>query len=542
MYDVIIVGAGTAGCVLAERLTRNGRLHVLLIEAGGAPSSQFVRIPAGFARLFKSKYDWSMQSEPQATAGGRSIFIPRGKMLGGSANMNAQIHQWCHPADFNDWVSAGAFGWSWDDVAPVFRSQENWSGEKGQTERGHSGPMHISPNRYAHRLSHAFVESVRNAGFGLQTHYNGGPYEGAWIAELAHKNGQRYSVYDAYLKVAQNRTNLKVMKDAQVLQIIIKNSKAIGVTVYHQNNEMSVTSRTVVLAAGAFGSPQLLMLSGIGPGSVLQSFGIPVQYEAPDVGKNLQDHPIAPLVFKVKGNDSFKNAESIPNLLRYVLFKKGMLASNAIEAIAFTSSDKSRSTAPDIELICAPFEWRNEGLEPPQLHAVCLGAVVASPRSRGHVTLKSTSAFDQPAIDFQLLGDPEGQDREVFLNAVRLVRKVAATRPLADLIAGEWFPGDSVNTDDELLEVLGQRLQTVYHPSSTCRMGSDSQSVVDTRLRVRGIEGLWIADASIMPSVPRGHPNAVVAMIAYRAADWIAASLLESKITTIHGLNQSQSA
>ena len=374
MNDLIIVGAGTAGSVLAERLSSSGKLRVMLIEAGGKPSSPFVKIPAGFAKLFKSKLDWAFESEPQAAANGRRIFTPRGKMLGGSSNMNAQIHQWCHPTDFEEWVAAGASGWGWEDVAPIFREQECWLGEETNGARGHTGPMMVSPNNNAHPLSKAFVEAARAAGLGNQPHYNGDAYEGAWLTELAHKDGQRFSAFDAYLKPALQRGNLEVVREARVLRVEMVNGRATGVVVHHGGVEKIFTTRGVVLAAGAFGSPQVLMLSGIGAAQRLTELGIPVYYDAPEVGENLQDHPIAPLVFRTRGTDTLKKAESPLNLLRYLLFKRGMLASNAIEGFAFTSSRGEPGTPPDIELIFAPLEWRNQALEPPQIDAFTLGA------------------------------------------------------------------------------------------------------------------------------------------------------------------------
>lgn len=525
MNDVIIVGAGTAGCVLAERLSSSGRLRVMLIEAGGNPSSQFVKIPAGFAKLFQSKLDWAFESEPQTAANGRRIFIPRGKMLGGSSNMNAQIHQWCHPSDFEEWVAAGATGWGWEDVAPIFREQECWLGEEPNSARGRKGPMMISPNRNAHQLSKAFVEAARATGLGNQPHYNGDAYEGAWVAEIAHKNGQRFSVYDAYLKPALRRANLEVLRDAHVLRVEIANGRATGVTIRHGGVEETFTARGVVLAAGSFGSPQALMHSGVGPAAKLASLGIPVYFDAPEVGENLQDHPIAVTVFRTRGTDTFKKAESPLNLLRYLVFKRGMLASNAIEAFAFTRSRGGPGSPPDIELIFTPLEWRNQALEPPQVDAISIGAAVVAPRSRGSLRLQSANPLDAPLIDFGLLTDPEGLDAAALLAGVRLIRKAVATPPLASYVAEEVFPGADINDDAELLARLNTELQTVYHPTSTCRMGTDPRAVVDPQLQVRGVDGLWVADASVMPAVPRGHPNAVVAMIAYRAAAMIASRI-----------------
>ncbi len=528
MTDLIIVGAGTAGCVLAERLTSSGKFRVRLVEAGGKPSSPFVKIPAGFAKLFKSKLDWNFESEPQTAANGRRIFTPRGKMLGGSSNMNAQIHQWCHPADYDEWVTAGATGWGWEDVAPVFRAQECWLGEEGNGTRGRSGPMMISPNHNAHQLSKAFVAAARAAGLGDQPHYNGDAFAGAWLTELAHKDGQRFSAFDAYLKPSLQRANLEVVREAQVLRVEMANGRATGVTVRQNGVEKTFSARGVILAAGAFGSPQTLMLSGIGPARRLRELGLPVYYDAPEVGENLQDHPMVPVIFSTRGTDTLKKAESPLSLLRYLLFKRGMLASNAVEAFAFTRSNGTPGTAPDIELILAPFQWYNQGLEPPQVDAVSFGVAVVAPRSRGSLRLRSANPLDAPRIDFGLLTDAEGKDAAATLAGARLARKIATLAPLADLVEQEIFPGANINDDAELLAKLTSEIQTVYHPTSTCRMGSDPRSVVDSQLRVRGVDGLWVADASVMPAVPRGHPNAVVAMIAYRAAEMIASKITAS--------------
>lgn len=525
MNDIIIVGAGTAGSVLAERLTASGKLRVTLIEAGGKPSSPFVKIPAGFARLFKTKLDWNFESEPQTAANGRKVFTPRGKMLGGSSNMNAQIHQWCHPADFDEWAAAGATGWGWEEVAPVFREQECWLGEESNGARGRSGPMIVSPNKNAHQLSKAFVAAARAAGLGNQPHYNGDAFEGAWLTELAHKDGQRFSAFDAYLKPAMQRQNLEVVREAQVLRVEIANGRATGVTVRQGGVEKTFSAGGVILAAGAFGSPQVLMLSGIGPAAELKQLGIPVYYDAPEVGANLQDHPMVATIFRTRGTDTFKKAESPLSLLRYLLFKKGMLASNAVEAMAFTRSNGAPGTPPDVELILAPFEWRNQGLENPQVDAVSIGVAVVAPCSRGSLRLRSANPLAAPLIDFGLLTDAEGKDAAATLAGARLARKIVTTSPLDEFVEGEIFPGPELTGDAELLAKLTSEIQTVYHPTSTCRMGGDSHAVVDPQLQVRGVDGLWVVDASVMPAVPRGHPNAVVAMIANRAVGMIVSKL-----------------
>lgn len=521
IFDVIVVGAGTAGCVLAERLTNSGKLRVLLVEAGGPPTSRFVSIPAGFTKLFKGEHDWNFETEPQAAISGRKIYTPRGKMLGGSSNMNAMMHQWCHPADFDGWVDEGATGWGWSEVASVFREQERWLGEDGDADRGRNGPMLIAPNRHARSLTRLFVDAARRAGLGEEAQYNGHAYQGAWVAELAHKAGRRFSAYHAYLEPAMRRASLEVVSGAHATKIDVDGGRATGVSVRRGAHDQTFAARAVVLAAGAYGSPQLLMLSGIGPATVLKRLGLPVHVDAPEVGENLQDHPVLPVVYRTRSRDTLKSAESPLELLRYLLFKRGMLASGGVEGFAFTQVRPGPVAAPDIELLFLPFEARREFLEPPQQHAFSLGPAVVAPRSRGRLMLRSPDPLIPPAIDPGLLSDPDGIDASVLWEGVRLSRRIAATSPLAEWNTGELRPGASVQSDRELLDYASTELQTVYHPTSTCRMGSDARAVVDPKLRVRGIDGLWIADASVMPSVPRGHPNAVVAMIAGRAAGWI---------------------
>ncbi|WP_291851761.1 GMC oxidoreductase [Bradyrhizobium sp.] len=518
MHDLIIVGAGTAGAVLAERLTASGRNRVLLIEAGGEPKSPFVKIPAGFAKLFRGKLDWGFGSVHSRGDVRRDIVVPRGKMLGGSANMNAQIHQWCHPADFNGWAANGAAGWSWEDVRGTFAAQECLSGS-GAPERGRTGRMTVTPVADPHPLSKAYVAAARRVLVNSGDQYNGGAYEGAWISEIAHQGGRRYSAYDAYLVPARQRTNLQVLKGATVSRVLVESGRSVGVEVDRAGQSIGFRcGKGVILAGGAFGTPYLLLHSGIGPAQDLSKLGIRAVLDVPEVGRGLQDHPLVPLVFATSRTDTFKNAESISNLLRYLLFKKGMLASNAVEAIAFAQSSRAVEPAPDIELIFAPFEWRGQGLQPPQRHAFTIAPVMVKPKSRGTVTLSSPRPGESPVIDFNLLADTERHDMQVMLEGIRLARQVAVAAPLGGDAIGEVDPGPLPQTEEALADWIHRNVQTVYHPTSTCRMGNDTGSVVDPQLRVRGIGGLWIADASVMPSIPRGHPNAVVAMIAERAA------------------------
>jgi choline dehydrogenase len=523
MWDYIVVGAGTAGSVLAHELTADGRARVLLLEAGGKPSLA-VSMPAGMVKLFKTKCDWAFESEPQAACNGRIVFTPRGKMLGGSANMNAQIHQWGHPADFDGWERLGARGWAWADVAPTFRAMEAWAGaEPDDQSRGRLGPMHIARPAVPHPLATAFVAAARRAGVDGTPGYNGAAYRGAWLAELAHRKGRRFSVYDAYLRPALKRSNLEVRANAQVSHLVFEGRRAVGVFV---DGEVLRARRGVVLAAGALGTPQLLMLSGIGPAAQLRRHGIEVRVDSPQVGANLQDHPLSAMKFATRRSDTMKAAETVPQLLRWLAFRSGMLASNGVEAIAFTGIADDQ--APDLELLFATLEWRNQALDPPLIHAYSIGISPCAPRSRGAVALRSADWRDPPLIDFGLLTDSEGMDARVMLAGARLARSIAATEPLAGETDGEHPDSADALSDEQLLDYLKSEIQTVYHPCGTCRMGSDAQAPVDPDLGVRGIERLWVVDASVMPAVPRGHPNAAVAMIAKRASERILAGLSDT--------------
>jgi choline dehydrogenase len=444
--------------------------------------------------------------------------VPRGKMLGGSANMNAQIHQWCHPRDFDEWAEGGADGWAWDDVLPSFRAMERLRGpEDGNQLRGRLGAMRVEVPRSESLLPPLWVEAARNCGLNGTASYNGVAYHGAWLTEQAHSNGARFSVYDAYLKPALKRPNLTVMTKRQVQRIILEGGLTKGIEL--SDGTSHVARRGVILAAGAIASPQLLMLSGIGPAADLRALGIDVALDRPAIGQNLQDHPVFGLKFQLKRPISLKRAGSPWQLLRWLLLRRGLLATSGIDAFAFASV--LDPLAPDLELMLAPFEIRDQMREDPQVEAYAIAPAVVKPKSRGRLALRSTDPRDQLSIDFNLFSDAEGADRAVMLAGARLARRIAGSQPLCEETLGEFAETSGIEDDDRLFDALLPTVQTVYHPCGTCRMGSDKGAVLDPRFGVRGIANLWVVDASAMPSVPRGHPNAVVAMMARRAAEFI---------------------
>jgi choline dehydrogenase len=511
--DFIIVGAGTAGSAAAEALTRDGRTRVLLLEAGGPPASPFVGIPAGFAKLFRGKLDWGFSSEPDPRSG-RSVFIPRGRMLGGSANLNAQIHQWGRPDDFDAWAQAGCTGWGYSDIAPVLRDLEAFAGNV--PERGGAGPLAARTLDAPHPLSRAFQTA---AGLdGQPASYNGAAPEGAWISEVTQRNGRRFSTWDGLLKPAMKRANLDVVTNALATAIIMTSGRATGVRILrHGRAETLAARRGVLVCAGAFGSPHLLMLSGIGPAAHLRAHGIDIVHDAPGVGENLHDHPMACPTFATRRRDTLKSAESPANLFRYIFGRTGALASNVAEAIAFRRSSPALAS-PDIELLFAPVEWREEGLAPPRHHAFTIAAILLRPRSRGRVTLRDGEAQSAPRIDLGLLSDTAGADRQDMIAAIQLARSIAARAPLSATMTAEIAPGRT-----DVSAWLDREIQTVYHPGGSCRMGADAGAVVTPRLSVKGVDGLWVADASVMPRMVSGHPNLSVAMIGRRAAEFVQA-------------------
>jgi choline dehydrogenase len=519
--DFIVVGAGTAGCVMAGRLAQAGRT-CLVIEAGGSDAHPHVRIPAAFGKLFKSKRDWAYHTTAQSHLDDRRIYWPRGKMVGGCSSMNAQIHQWCDDADFDAWEAAGAEGWNARVIRESLHRVEAWSGP-ARPERGSEGGLFVAPQRDPHPLSLAFVTAARSVLGECSDDYNPGGGTGAWLAQVAQRRGMRANAADGFLRPALKQGGATLLTDAHVLSVVFERGRAVGVRVRQGGRERTLHARHgVVLAAGAVNTPQLLLLSGIGDPTSLEQLGVPLVHAAPEVGANLQDHLMAVMHFATRHPDTLKNAESLANVANFIGRRRGMLTSNVAEAISFLPT--TPAARPDLEILFAPVIYANEGLTPPVFHGCSIAVVLLTPHSRGRITLASSRPDDAPLIDPAYLSDPNGDDLRRLIAGVRVARSIASAAPLAGELANEVLPGSEAQSDERITALIRGSAHTIYHPVGTCRMGSDPSSVVDSSLRVRGVDGLWVADASVMPTVPRGHPNAVVAAIADRGAALVLAA------------------
>lgn len=526
MYDYVIVGAGSAGCVLAARLTENPGTKVLLLEAGPPDDADEIHVPAALSRLFQSTYDWNYHTVPQHGAAGQSVYWPRGRTLGGSSAINAMIYVRGSKLDYNTWRDGyGCQGWGYPDLLPYFLRAENNS-RGASAYHGASGPLNVSDPKHRSPLTAAFVAAARRCGLPANDDFNGPRQDGAGFYQLTQRAGRRWSAADAYLHPAAGRPNLTVLTDALVTGIAMSGSRAAGV--HYLQRGVAQTARAdaeVILAAGAIGSPQLLMLSGIGPADHLRSLGVTVLADSPGVGANLSDHPIVPVMWHTPSARSVWEQVGRKNLARWQLMHSGPMTTNVAESGGFSRSDASLP-APDIQWHALPVPFQHGGLTDPAMRALSLLVTLLVVRSRGQVRLSSADPRHKPLIDPAYLTDPA--DLDPLVTAVHMAREFAAARALSRLCQAELAPGDDVRTDSQIREFIRRSVSTIYHPVGTCAMGGDTRaaasrlaSVVDPQLRVRGVDGLRVVDASVMPAVPRGNTNAPVIAIAERAADLI---------------------
>jgi choline dehydrogenase len=512
MYDYVIVGAGSAGCVLAARLTEDPDVKVALIEAGGPDTDDEIHIPAAFGALFKGRRDWDMNTEPEPGLNNRHCYLPRAKMLGGCSSMNAMVYIRGNRRDYDEWAENGADGWSYDEVLPYFkRFEDNERGE--DTYHGTGGALPVRESRSLNPLADAFIEAAAQAGHERNPDFNGARQEGFGRYQTTQSNGMRASVAVTYLHPVMERENLTVLTNSHALRILFDGDRASGVEIDRGGEIEEVhASCEVILSAGAYQSPQLLMLSGIGPADQLPLFQIAVRKDLP-VGQGLQDHCMT-LINWTTDHETLMTALTPENVELLQTEGRGPLTSNIAEAGGFIRT-RAGLDAPDCQFHCAPVLFYDEGLGATVQDGFAFGPCVLKPTSRGSVTLRTPSPYSKPRILHNYLGTEE--DRASILAGVRVTLEIARQEALQGVITGSFKAPEADADDDEIMAFVRENSMTLYHPTSTCAIGP----VVDPRLKVHGVEGLRVVDASVMPSVVRGNTNAPVIMIAERAVDLI---------------------
>ncbi len=527
-FDYVVVGAGSAGCVLAARLSEDPRVTVCLLEAGPADKSVILHCPAGIALLAKNRaFNWGFQTVPQPGLGGRRGYQPRGKVLGGSSSINAMIYVRGQPEDYDGWAAEGNAGWGWSDVLPYFKRAEH--NERGGDEfHGGAGPLNVMDLRSPHRFGPIFVEAAKQAGYPINRDFNGARQEGVGLFQVTQKNGERFSAAKAYLTPNLGRPNLHVMTGAQATCVVIDGGRATGVEVRIGGATKTVRARReVLLAAGALQSPQLLMLSGIGPGEALRALGIAVRRDLPGVGRHLHDHPDvvavldAPHLSDLFGL-SLRGAVSLmQGALEWRRERKGLLTTNFAEAGGFVRSDPGVDR-PDLQFHFVVGKLVDHGRKTVFGHGYSCHVCLLRPKSRGSVTLASADPFAAPLIDPNFLAERDDLDR--LVRGFKAMRRVLAQPALAAHGARELSASAGAQSDAEIEAFVRGHADTIYHPVGSCRMGRGPLDVVDAELRVRGVDGLRVVDASVMPQIVSGNTNAPTIMIAEKAADLIKAA------------------
>jgi choline dehydrogenase-like flavoprotein len=526
-FDYIVAGAGSAGCVIAARLSENPKHRVLLLEAGPKDSSPWIHMPMGYAKLFANpQLNWMYESEPEPELQNRTMYQPRGKVLGGTSSINGMVYMRGNPADYDEWRQRGCTGWDWDSILPYFKKAEDQ--ERGPNDvHGVGGPLRVSEHPVRWKLAEHFVDAAIEAGLPANDDFNSGHQDGAGHFQCTMKAARRWSTAAAYLGQAKNRANLTIETEALATKILVEEGRAVGIAYSQRGTPKEARARgEVIVCGGVYNSPQLLQLSGIGPGDLLQKHGIPVVCDRPGVGNELQDHFYVRLAYRCTqpitlndvGNSFWRRTAAG---IQYFLTHSGPLASNGICAGGFAKSDE-RLARPDIQLNFSTWSFQGRdrrGVLPHPWPGFSVSAVHLRPDARGHVRIKSPDPTAPPAILFNFLKTQ--YDLDALRSGMRLVRKITQQPAIAPLVAGEILPGPSVNTDKEFEDSIRANGLSNLHPVGTCRMGPDEAAVCDIHLRVNGVGHLRVVDASVMPAVPAGNTNAPTIMIAEKAADMI---------------------
>jgi choline dehydrogenase len=520
-HDYVIVGAGSAGAVLAARLSEDPNVRVLLLEAGPEPEADEISIPVAFSALFKTKWDWNYSTTEQKQLHSRRAYWPRMKALGGCSSMNAMIYIRGNRADYDAWRDDfGATGWGYDDVLPYFVRAEGNTRLAGPLH-GQDGPLHVEDRVYTHELTHLWVDSAVSAGLKPTDDFNGPEQEGAGLYQVTCNRGRRWSVNDAYLEPARSRPNLDVETGAFATRIEIEGERAVGVTYRVDGREVTAQAgREVLLCGGAVNSPQLLMLSGVGPAAHLREHDIEVKADLAGVGQQLQDHPAVPMVWYTRGVTDLQEFNTLRSLVRWKARGTGPLASNVGEGGGFLKT-RDDLPAPDMQYHIAPSGFYDNGLHEPTQRMFTAAPTLVGVRSRGSLRLRSAEPSWSPEIDAAYFDD--GVDLDAMVAGMRRLWEICGQGPLARHLDRPWQLPESPS-DEDFVEHARNHTQTLYHPVATCAMGSGEDAVVDPELKVRGVDGLRVVDASVMPVVPRGNTNAPTIMVAEKAADLIRSS------------------
>ena len=516
-YDYVIVGAGSAGCVLANRLSEDPEVEVLVIEAGGPDDSDLIHMPAGAPALMRTDKDWDHTSGYEPHCNNRRTYMPRGRVLGGTSSINWMVYIRGHRLDYDEWRDLGCTGWGWEDMLPCFKRAED--NERGASDlHGVGGPLAVSDGRSRNPIARAYIDAGIASGLPANDDFNRLEQDGVGWYQVTQRDGLRASTAACYLRPAMERANLHVETYVQVLKILFDGGRAVGVQGARLGELLEFRASTeVIVSCGAFGSPQLLMLSGLGRPDGLAALGIDVVAELPGVGQNLSDHPLAYIRYLASREDSLFGAMTPENLALFESERTGPLTSNGVEAGGFVRTREGLD-APDVQLHCVPALVLNEGLVPGYAHGFTLAASVAKPRSRGFLALVSPDPTAKPLIITNLYAEPE--DLRAQIEGVRVCMEIARTEPLAGYVAApELVPAS--DSDEDITALARATGLSVWHPVGTCKMGVDELAVVDPELRVRGVDGLRVVDASVMPTIPRGNTNAPTIAVAERAADLI---------------------